>query len=122
MSQSADLFVDPMTPHPPWHGNCARARHTLDPVGRPATPDRAHLEILSVRQLTKERLIVFLSGKIGRWDSIWWNGELVSIGEALGRANDLLPSESAVCSHDEVLVPRQLERSALPSDYRAGAG
>jgi len=61
-----------------------------------------------VRELSKPDLINFLYGKVGRWDSIWWNGELIGIGEALGLASELLPSECAMCSHDEVLLPTHL--------------
>jgi hypothetical protein len=65
-----------------------------------------------VRELSKPDLMSFLYRKVGRWDSVWWNGELVSLGEALSRANDLPPSERALCSHDEVLLPRELEQQA----------
>jgi hypothetical protein len=64
-----------------------------------------------VRELSKPDLLEFLSAKIGRWDNIWWNGELIGLGEALGRASELPPSEHAICSHDEVLLPAELERS-----------
>ena len=75
-----------------------------------------------MRERSKEELISSLTAKIGRWDSVWWNGELVSIGEALARANDLPPSERALCSHDEVLVPRQLEQETQPVGYIPRAG
>ena len=63
-----------------------------------------------MRELSKAELIDFLEGKVGRWDSVWWNGELITLGEALGLANELLPSEHAICSYDEVLLPAQLAR------------
>jgi hypothetical protein len=65
---------------------------------------------MRVRERGKEDLMSFLKAKIGRCPSVWWNGELVSLGEALCRADELMPSEQALCSHDEVLVPRQLEQ------------
>jgi hypothetical protein len=52
--------------------------------------------------------MTFLYGKVGRWDTVWWNGELVSLGEALARADELLPSERALCSRDEVILPGDL--------------
>lgn len=58
-----------------------------------------------MRELNRDDLLTFLYGKVGRWDSVWWNGELISLGEALGRADELLPSERALCSRDEVLLP-----------------
>ena len=61
-----------------------------------------------MREKSKEELLAFLSSKVGRWDSVWWNGELIPMGEALGRADELLPSERALCSHGEVILPRQL--------------
>jgi hypothetical protein len=60
-------------------------------------------------------LITFLRAKIGRWDSVWWNGELISVAEALGRANELLPTELALCARDEVLLPSELERATSPA-------
>ena len=62
-----------------------------------------------MRELQKDDLIQFLYGKVGRWDTVWWNGHLISLGEALGKANELLPSEQALCSRDEVIVPGDLE-------------
>jgi hypothetical protein len=62
----------------------------------------------SLRQLRRDQLISFLEAKIRRWDSVWWNGELIPVSEALGRASELLPSDSALCSRDEVLLSRQL--------------
>jgi hypothetical protein len=61
-----------------------------------------------LRQLRRDQLVSFLEAKIRRWDSVWWNGELISIPEALGRASELLPSELALCSRDEVLLPEHL--------------
>ena len=61
-----------------------------------------------MRQLRRDQLISFLETKIRRWDSVWWNGELIPIPEALGRASELLPSDLALCSRDEVLLPRHL--------------
>lgn len=63
-----------------------------------------------MRQLAKDDLMAFLYRKVRRWDTVWWNGELISVAEALGRASDLPPSEGALCSHDEVIVLQQLER------------
>jgi hypothetical protein len=62
-----------------------------------------------VRELQKDDLLQFLYGKVGRWDTVWWNGQLISLGEALGKANELLPSERALCSRDEVIIPNDLE-------------
>ena len=61
-----------------------------------------------MRELSRDDLITFLYGKVGRWDTVWWNGELVGIGEALARADELMPSERALCSRDEVILPRDL--------------
>ena len=61
-----------------------------------------------MRQLRRDQLVSFLEAKIRRWDTVWWNGELISIPEALGRASELLPSELALCSRDEVLIPERL--------------
>ena len=61
-----------------------------------------------MRELSRDDLMAFLYGKVGRWDTVWWNGELVSLGEALARADELLPSEVALCSRDEVILPRHL--------------
>lgn len=71
-----------------------------------------------MRERNKDELQRFLRAKIGRWDSVWWNGELMTIGEALGRASDLLPEEKALCSHDEVLVPRELEQETEAARHR----
>jgi hypothetical protein len=62
----------------------------------------------SLRQLRRDQLISFLEAKVRRWDSVWWNGELIPIPEALGRASELLPSDLALCSRDEVLLSRHL--------------
>jgi hypothetical protein len=67
-----------------------------------------------LRQLTRDGLIRFLEAKLQRWDSIWWNGELISIPEAIGRASELLPSEGALCSRDEVLLPHRLSPGTEP--------
>jgi hypothetical protein len=64
-----------------------------------------------LRERTKDDLITFLRAKVGRWDSVWWNGELITIGEALGRASELLPTEQVLCARDEVLLPSELERA-----------
>jgi hypothetical protein len=61
-----------------------------------------------MRELSRDDLINFLQGKVGRWDTVWWNGELINLGEALGRADELLPSDQALCSRDEVILPREL--------------
>lgn len=68
-----------------------------------------------MRELQKDALLTFLYRKAGRRDSVWWNGELIAVAEALSRANELLPSDSALCSLDEVLVPRLLNEPG-PSD------
>lgn len=64
-----------------------------------------------MRELSRDDLITFLQGKVGRWDTVWWNGELVNLGEALARADELMPSELALCSRDEVILPRELART-----------
>ena len=66
-----------------------------------------------MRELSRDDLITFLYGKVGRWDTVWWNGELISLGEALGRADELLPSDHALCSRDEVLLPRELAPATM---------
>lgn len=71
-----------------------------------------------MRELDRDELISFLYRKVGRWDSIWWNGELITLGEALGRANELPPSNRALCSRDEVLLPGAL----APARSEAGSG
>jgi hypothetical protein len=75
-----------------------------------------------VRERSKEDLLAFLYSKVGRWDSVWWNGELIPMGEALGRANELLPSERALCSHDEVILPRQLAGDGPASEGLSRTG
>jgi len=85
-----------------WHEQCACLNGGFTSTA--SIPQRSS-ERLSVRELNKRDLITFLYGKVGRWNSIWWNGELLSLGEALGRANELMPSERALCSRDEVLLP-----------------
>jgi hypothetical protein len=62
-----------------------------------------------VRQVSRDDLLAFLYRKVNRWDSVWWNGELISLAQALGRANDLPSTARALCSHDEVILPQQLE-------------
>lgn len=65
-----------------------------------------------MRELSRDDLMAFLRGKVGRWDTVWWNGELVSLGEALARADELMPSDMALCSRDEVILPRELARAS----------
>jgi hypothetical protein len=68
-----------------------------------------------VRELSRDDLIAFLYSKVGRWDTVWWNGELVNIGEALARADELMPSERALCSRDEVILPGHLAHATSGS-------
>jgi hypothetical protein len=77
-----------------------------------------------LRQLRRDQLISFLEAKVRRWDSVWWNGELIPIPEALGRASDLLPSDLALCSRDEVLLSRYLhgEETTSAGPPSTGAG
>jgi hypothetical protein len=75
-----------------------------------------------VREKSKEAVLAFLYSKVGRWDSVWWNGELIPIGEALGRADELLPSERALCSHNEVILPRQLAGDNPPGESLSRTG
>ena len=75
-----------------------------------------------MRERSKEDLLAFLYSKVGRWDSVWWNGELIPMGEALGRANELLPSERALCSHDEVILPRHLAGNGPASEGLSRTG
>jgi hypothetical protein len=87
-------------------------RGARDPLGGrllTAATQPLAVEGTPVRELRRDDLLQFLYGKVGRWDTVWWNGELISLGEALGKANELLPSEHALCSRDEVLVPDELE-------------
>jgi hypothetical protein len=62
-----------------------------------------------MRQVGKEELIAFLRRKAGRRAYVWWNGELIPLSQAFGRASDLPPAERVLCRQDEVLLPRLLE-------------
>ena len=62
-----------------------------------------------MRQVNRDDLIKYLQRKIGRWDTVWWNGELLSVAEALVLASELPPTTEALCGQDEVLLPNQLE-------------
>jgi hypothetical protein len=72
---------------------------------------------VSVRQVNREELLRYLRRKVGRWDTVWWNGELLSVAEALVRASELPPTTDALCGQDEVLLPAQLEAEVASRVY-----
>ncbi|HEX2172352.1 MAG TPA: hypothetical protein VHL09_07900, partial [Dehalococcoidia bacterium] len=46
----------------------------------------------------------------GPAEQVWWNGELIHVGEALARASELADEEDIQARGDDVVIPRQLER------------
>lgn len=56
--------------------------------------------------MSKKELLDYLAGRVGRWRWVWWNGELVSLGEAMGRAADLVGNEQIIVSGEEIIVIR----------------
>ncbi len=54
--------------------------------------------------MSKKELLDYLAGKVGRWRWVWWNGELVSLGEAMGRAARLAGNEQIIVSGEEIIV------------------
>ncbi len=50
---------------------------------------------------------------------MWWNGELLSVAQALVRASELPPTTEALCGQDEVLLPHQLDSEVAGRFTRA---
>lgn len=64
--------------------------------------------------MSREQLIDYLRDRVGRWRFIWWNGEMIPLGEAIARAVALPDGCEIVVNSDEVVVPRDLERLESP--------
>ena len=64
--------------------------------------------------MNREQLMRRLKARAERGgpaEQVWWNGELLHVSEALGRAADLHDDEPIQARGDDVLVPRYLERA-----------
>jgi hypothetical protein len=62
--------------------------------------------------MNREQLIQRLRARARRGgpaEQVWWNGELIHIGEALTRASELAAEEDIQARGDDVVIPRQLE-------------
>ncbi|HYY88433.1 MAG TPA: hypothetical protein VFA49_06545 [Chloroflexota bacterium] len=61
--------------------------------------------------MDREQLIQRLRARVRRGgpaEQVWWNGELVHVGEALVRAAELSDDEQIRARGDDVVIPRQL--------------
>ena len=62
--------------------------------------------------MTREQLIQRLRARArrgGRAEQVWWNGELLHVGEALLRASELPEDEQIQARGDDVLILRLLD-------------
>jgi hypothetical protein len=63
--------------------------------------------------MNREQLIERLRARARRGgpaEQVWWNGELIHVGEALTRASELADQEDIQARGDDVVIPRQLDR------------
>ena len=63
--------------------------------------------------MNREQLIQRLRARARRGgpaEQVWWNGELVHVGEAMVRAAELPDDERIQARGDDVVIFRQLER------------
>ena len=61
--------------------------------------------------MDREQLIQRLRARVRRGgpaEQVWWNGELLHVGEALMRAADLNDSETIRARGDDVVIPSML--------------
>ena len=71
--------------------------------------------------MTREQLLHRLEGRARRGGPalyVWWNGELIDVGRAMGRAVALGPDVQVHARDDDVIVPAPLT-DAGPSLPRA---
>jgi hypothetical protein len=62
-------------------------------------------------EMDREQLIQRLCARVRRGgpaEQVWWNGELVHVGEALVRAAELAEQETIRARGDDVVIPRFL--------------
>ena len=61
--------------------------------------------------MDRDQLIQRLRARVRRGgpaEQVWWNGELVHVGEAILRAAELNENEQIRARGDDVVIPRQL--------------
>lgn len=62
--------------------------------------------------MNRDQLIRRLRARVlrgGPAEQVWWNGELLHVGQALARAADLPEDEQIQARGDDVIILRQLE-------------
>ncbi len=61
--------------------------------------------------MNRDQLLQRLRGRVlrgGLAELVWWNGELVHVGEAIARAAELPEGELIRARGDDIVIPRQL--------------
>jgi hypothetical protein len=64
--------------------------------------------------MDRAQLLSYLRDRVGRWRFVWWNGEMVPIGEAILRAQELPEGCEILVQGDDIVVPKQLDPRTTP--------
>lgn len=71
-----------------------------------------HVCLEAAAPMNREQLLERLRARVRRGgpaESVWWNGELLHVSEAIARASELPAEEHIQARGDDVLIPRLLE-------------
>ena len=81
-------------------------------------PDLSHQNLAGGQyRMDREQLIQRLRARVRRGgpaEQVWWNGELLHVGEAIIRAAELNDHEMIRARGDDVVIPRTLSDTFGP--------